>query len=80
MPKIGLVGSYGWNKNNNNAASFAAGSINSGFSASLNLSRNIFDGAATITRIRNAKVEIETQEFQKKNILLTVTRDFNNIC
>ena len=23
LPTIGLIGSYGWNKNNNNAASFA---------------------------------------------------------
>ncbi|WP_034061481.1 TolC family protein [Lacinutrix jangbogonensis] len=79
LPTIGLVGSYGWNKNNNNAASFVAGSINTGLSAGLNLSWNIFDGGNTITRVRNAKVNLETQQLQKENILISITRDFNNV-
>lgn len=79
LPTVGLVGSYGWNKNNNNAASFLAGSINTGLSAGLNLSWNIFDGGSTITRVRNAKINLETQELQKENILISITRDFNNV-
>lgn len=79
LPTVGLVGSYGWNKNNNNAASFVAGSINTGLSAGLNLSWNIFDGGSTITRVRNAKINLETQELQKENVLLSITRDFNNV-
>jgi len=79
LPTVGLVGSYGWNKNNNNAASFVAVSTNTGLSAGLNLSWNIFDGGNTITRVRNAKVNLDTQELQKENILISITRNFNNI-
>ena len=79
LPTVGLVGSYGWNKNNNNAASFVAVSTNTGLSAGLNFSWNIFDGGTTITRVRNAKVNLETQQLQKENILLSITRTFNNV-
>lgn len=78
LPTIGLSGSYGWNKNNNNAASFVAVSTNTGLSGGLNLSWNLFDGGSTITRVRNAKVNLETQQLQKESILLTIERDFNN--
>ncbi|APY01061.1 outer membrane protein TolC [Lacinutrix venerupis] len=79
LPTIGLVGSYGWNKSENNAVSFVAGSVNTGLSAGLNLTWNIFDGGSTITRVRNAKVNLETQKLQKENILISITRDFNNV-
>ncbi|WP_452221444.1 TolC family protein [Lacinutrix salivirga] len=79
LPTVGLVGSYGWNKNNNNAASFVSGSINTGLSAGLNLTWTIFDGGNTITRERNAKVNLETQQLQKNNILIGITRNFNNV-
>lgn len=79
LPTIGLSGSYGWNKNNNNAASFVAVSTNTGLSGGLNLSWNLFDGGSTITRVRNAKVNLETQQLQKESILLTIERDFNNV-
>lgn len=79
LPTVGLLGSYGWNKNNNNGASIVAASINTGLSAGLNLSWNIFDGGKTITRVRNAKVSLETQQLQKENILISITRTFNNV-
>ena len=47
-------------------------------SGGLNLSWNLFDGGATITRVRNAKVNLETQQLQKENILLSIQRDFDN--
>ncbi len=78
LPTLGLTGSYGWNKNNNNAASFVTVSTNTGLSGGLNLSWNLFDGGATITRVRNAKVNLETQQLQKENILLSIQRDFDN--
>ncbi|WP_400077064.1 TolC family protein [Winogradskyella sp. R77965] len=78
LPTLGLTGSYGWNKNNNNAASFVATSINTGLSGGLNLSWNLFDGGSTINRVRNAKINLETQKLQKENILLNIERDFNN--
>ncbi len=78
LPTIGLTGTYGWNKNNNNAASFVAVSTNTGLSGGLNLSWDLFDGGSTITTVRNAKVNLETQKLEKENILLSIERDFNN--
>ena len=51
LPSIGLTGAYGWNKGNNNAASFVAVSTNTGLSGGLNLSWNLFDGGSTATRV-----------------------------
>ena len=78
LPTLGLIGSYGWNKNNNNAASFVSVSTNTGLSGGLNLSWNLFDGGATTTRVKNAKVNLETQKLQKESILLNIDRNFNN--
>ena len=78
LPTIGLTGTYGWNKNNNNAASFVSVSTNTGLSGGLNLSWDLFDGGSTITTVRNAKVNLETQKLEKENILLSIERDFNN--
>ena len=78
LPTVGLNGTYGWNKNNNNAASFVAVSTNTGLSGGLNLTWNLFDGGGTITRVKNAKVNLETQQLQKQNILIGIERDFEN--
>lgn len=78
LPTIGLVGSYGWNENNNNAASFVAVSTNTGLSAGLNLSWNLFDGGTTITRVKNAKINLENLKLQKEQLRLEVERNFNN--
>jgi outer membrane protein len=78
LPIIGLTGSYGWNKNNNNAASFVAVSTNTGLSGGLNVSWNLFDGGSTITRVKNAKINVENQQLQKEQVLITLERDFNN--
>lgn len=78
LPTIGLTGSYGWNKNDNNAASFLAVSTNTGFSGGVNLSWNLFDGGSTITRVKNAKINLENQNLHKEEFLLTLERDFNN--
>jgi outer membrane protein TolC len=78
LPSIGLNGSYGWNENNNNAASFVAVSTNTGLTAGLTLSWNLFDGGGTITRIKNARINLENQKLQKEQLKLDVTRNFNN--
>lgn len=78
LPTVGLSGSYGWNKNNNNAASFAAYSINTGLSAGVRLSWSLFDGGSTITNVRNAKVNLEAQKIFKEQLSVAVVRDFNN--
>jgi outer membrane protein TolC len=78
LPSVGLTGSYGWNKNNNNAASFVAVSTNTGFAGGVNLIWNLFDGGGTITRVKNAKINLENQELQKESLLISIERDFNN--
>ena len=78
LPTVGLTGSYGWNKNNNNAAAFLAVSINTGVSAGLNLSWNLFDGGSTITRVKNAQINLDNQLLQKELLLVNLERDFNN--
>ncbi len=78
LPTIGLTGSYGWNENNNNAASFVAVSTNTGLSGGLNLSWNLFDGGGTLTRVKNAKINLENQKLQKEQLKLDVERNFNN--
>ncbi|MCA0151734.1 TolC family protein [Winogradskyella vincentii] len=78
LPTVGLTGSYGWNENNNNAASFVAVSTNTGLSAGVNLSWNLFDGGTTITRVKNAKINLENLKLQKEQLRLDVERNFNN--
>ncbi|MDG1728523.1 MAG: TolC family protein [Algibacter sp.] len=78
LPTVGLIGSYGWNKNNNNAASFIATSTNTGLSGGLNLRWNLFDGGTAITRVKNAKINLEAQNIQKEQLRVTLERDFNN--
>lgn len=79
LPTIGLVGSYGWNESTNNSPlAFTLQSTNSGVSAGLNLSWNLFDGGSTITRVKNAKINLENQQLQKKQLLVALERDFSN--
>ena len=78
LPTVGLTGTYGWNENNNNAASFVAVSTNTGLSAGVNLSWNLFDGGTTITRVKNAKINLENLKLQKEQLRLDVERNFNN--
>ena len=73
-----MTGSYGWSKNNNNAASFVAVSTNTGLAAGLNLSWDIFDGGSTITRVKNAQIALENQQILKEQIKIEVERNFNN--
>ena len=78
LPTIGLTGSYGWNENNNNAASFVAVSTNTGLTGGLNLSWNLFDGGGTITRVKNAQINLENQKLQKEQLKIDIERNFNN--
>lgn len=78
LPTLDLIGSYGWNKNNNNGASFVSVSTNTGLTGGLSLSWDIFDGGSTITNVKNAKLNLESQQLQKEQILIDVERNFNN--
>lgn len=78
LPTLDLIGSYGWNKNNNNGASFVSVSTNTGLTGGLSLRWDIFDGGSTITNVKNAKINLESQQLQKEQILIDVERNFNN--
>ncbi|WP_034229911.1 TolC family protein [Aquimarina pacifica] len=78
LPTVGLNGTYGWNKNNNNAASFLTTQTSDGLSTSVSLSWNLFDGGSTITNIKNAKITLENQELAKKQVEQQVRRDILN--
>jgi len=79
LPTLGLSGSYGWNESsNNNPLAFTIQNTNTGFSTALNLTWNLFDGGSSMTRIKNAKINLENQELQKNEISLTIERDFKN--
>ena len=78
LPSIGLTGSYGWNKGNNNAASFVAVSTNTGLSGGINLSWNLFDGGATSTRVNNAKIDLENRALEKESMMIDIERNFKN--
>ena len=39
---------------------------------------NLFDGGNTITRVQNAKLNLEAQQLQKDQIITGIERDFNN--
>lgn len=78
LPTIGLTGSYGWNKNNNNAASFLSTSTNTGLSGGLNFSWDIFSGGRNRTVVQNAKISLESQKLQKQQVELEVFSNFYN--
>ena len=78
LPTIGLNGSYGWSKNNNNAAAFLAVFLNTGLSGGFNLSWNLFDGGSTIARVKSAKISLQNQQLLKEQTLVNLERDFNN--
>lgn len=78
LPTVGLTGSYGWNKNNNNAASFLAVSTNTGLSGGISLSWDLFDGGSTITAVKNAQINLENQQLEKESIYISIARDFDN--
>lgn len=79
LPTIGLSGSYGWNESsNNNPLAFLLQNTTTGLSAGVNLTWNIFDGGGTITRIKNARINLENQKLQKEQLNIDIERNFNN--
>ena len=80
LPRIGLLGSYGWNLNQSAASAFFPGVNNETFSLGVgaSLTWNLFDGGATITRVKNSKIAFKNQELVKNQVLLEVDRDILN--
>ena len=42
------------------------------------MSWNLFDGGGTITRVKNAKIDLQNREYEKQSLLISVERDFYN--
>ncbi len=77
-PQVSVNSSYGWNKNNNNAASFLAYSKGSGLSAGVSLSWSLFDGGMRYIRQQNALIDVRNQELFISQIEQEISRDFSN--
>lgn len=79
LPTIGLTGSYGWNEftNSNNPTTFLETNTQLSFSGGINLTWNLFDGRA-VSALKNTKITLENQEYEKKRLIQSVERDFNN--
>lgn len=78
LPTIGLSGSYGWNTASLPSTSFAQTSTSLGYGAGVSLSWDLFDGGATITNLRNAKIRQENEEYLKEQVKLEINRDIAN--
>lgn len=76
LPSIAATTQYGWNKNNNNQASFLASSTSYGLSAGATLSWNLFDGGTTRTNVQNAKLNNENLALQYAELENNLERDF----
>ena len=79
LPTVGLTGSYGWNESTNNSPlAFLLQNTNTGLSAGINLTWNLFDGGRTIINVKNAKLNLENQKLQNAQLQLDIERNFNN--
>ncbi|WP_299183273.1 TolC family protein [uncultured Aquimarina sp.] len=80
LPTIGLTGSYGWNENRNPPSAFFPGNVADTYTLAggLSLSWNLFDGGGTITRVKNAKIALDSQELAKIQVEQQVKRDIAN--
>ena len=80
MPNVSLTSSYAWNRNINDPTNRISliSSTQTGLSAGVNLSWDIFDGGRTKTNVGNAKIALETQEIRKEQLQEQLERDVNN--
>ncbi|MCH8234238.1 MAG: TolC family protein [Bacteroidetes bacterium] len=78
MPVVGLTASYGWTKNDFDAASNFIDQRITGPNAGINLSWNLFDGGATRTRVQNARIALESDRISREKTLQQLYRDLNN--
>lgn len=80
LPTIGLTGSYGWNRSNNPASAFFPSTTNNsdGLAAGASLRWDLFNGGSAVTSLKNAKINLESQELFKKQLAQEVKRDIAN--
>ena len=78
LPKLNTTAQYGWNRGNNNAASFLASQTSYGLAAGATLTWNLFDGGTTKIAIQNNKLNNENLALQLQNTENILIRDFEN--
>lgn len=78
LPSLGFNTSYGWNKSENPATSFLAGSTSNGLNAGLSLSWNIFDGGGSKTRVANSKIALQNQQILLEQQKVTIQNTLKN--
>ncbi|MEO0571400.1 MAG: TolC family protein [Bacteroidota bacterium] len=81
LPTLGLTGFYGWNLNNNAPGAFFPGvTVNNrrNFGLGATLTWSLFDGGSGITQVKNARILLDSQDAQQKQIAQEVKRDIAN--
>jgi outer membrane protein TolC len=78
LPSLAATTQYGWNRSNNNEASFLASSTSYGLSAGATLTWNLFDGGTTRTNMQNAKLTNTNLALQYAQLENNLERDFEN--
>lgn len=76
LPSLSATTQYGWNRSNNNEASFLASSTSYGLSAGATLSWNLFDGGSTRVNMQNTKLANTNLRLQLEETKNNLNRDF----
>lgn len=76
LPSISANAQYGWNRNNNNQASFLLSSMSNGLNAGATLTWNLFDGGTTRTNAQNTKLQNLNLALQIEQTINNLNRDF----
>jgi len=80
LPRIGLIGTYGWNETQNPPSAFFPATVRtaSNVAVGANLTWNIFDGGLTLNSMRNAKIAYQNEQLLKQQLEQEVARDIAN--
>lgn len=80
MPNVSLTGSYAWSDRISDATTpFSPIELTqTGINAGVSLAWDIFDGGSTSTKVRNARIAVDTKETQKNQQEDLLKRDVNN--
>ncbi len=80
LPRVGLTGSYGWNRQENPRGPFFPSNTRQSTSLRIgaSLTWDIFDGGLSITGMRNSKIAYENEVLFKKQVEQEVARDVAN--
>lgn len=78
LPTLALNAGYQYNGSENPNGAFLVGNYSQGPQAGLTLSWNLFDGGRTSTQVKNARLQLESQEIIIEQTEATLKRDVLN--